>query len=109
MRILRNIIITLLLMALLAISVAGVMIELPRVYHFEPTRINQLGRSFLTVMRPGNMMFWTWFGLALACVLVFLMTVLRPRKQMKIEVQMGGGRVVILDSAIKRYIRGALA
>lgn len=109
MRILRNIIVTLLLIALLGISIVGIMVEFPTIYHYHPTRINELGRSFLRVMRPGNLLLGAWFGLALATVLVFLMTVLRPRKQMKIEVQMGGGRVVILDSAIKRYIRSALA
>lgn len=109
MRILRNILITLLLLALLGISIVGIMVEFPSIYHYHPTRINELGRSFLRVMRPGNLLLGVWVGLALSCVLVFLMTVLRPRKQMKIEVQMGGGRVVILDSAIKRYIRSAIA
>jgi hypothetical protein len=109
MRVLRNIIIVLLLLVLAGISIVGLMIEMPAILSFQPNRLHGLGRSFISVMRPGLGLFWMWFGLAFACLLVLLMTILRPRKQMKIEVQMGGGRVVIMDSAIKRYIRSALA
>ncbi|MGI8908337.1 MAG: alkaline shock response membrane anchor protein AmaP [Candidatus Sumerlaeaceae bacterium] len=109
MRILRNLIIILLLLVLAGISIVGLMVELPTIFHYQPTRINELGRSFIKVMRPGYGLFWMWFALAAASLLVLAMTIIRPRKQMKIEVQMGGGRVVIMDSAIKRYIRSALA
>jgi uncharacterized alkaline shock family protein YloU len=107
--ILRNIIITLLLLTLAAIAVVGVMIEWPPVLNWTPERINELGRSVLRVMRPGMLLFWTWWIVLLGLALVMLMTIARPRKRMKIEVQMGGGRVVIMDAAIKRYVRNALS
>lgn len=109
MLIMRNIIIVLLLLCLAAISVVGFMIEAPPVLHYTPDRLHNLGRSVLQVMRPGLMMFWIWWLLFLGVLLVFFITVARPRKRMKIEVQMGGGRVVIMDAAIKRYIRNALS
>jgi len=109
MLILRNIFITLLLLALAAISVVGLMVEFPAVLHWQPTRLHELGRSFITVMRPGMLLFLMWIVLLLGTLLVFFITVARPRGRMKIEVQMGGGRVVIMDHAIKRYIRNALA
>ncbi len=109
MLILRNIIIVILLLVLAAISVVGIMVEAPQVINYTPDRINALGRSVLTVMRPDYLLFFTWILIFLGTLLVFFMTVLRPRKRMKIEVQMGGGRVVIMDAAIKKYIRNALA
>ncbi len=109
MRILRNIIITLLLLVLAAVSVVGLMVEFPPVLGWTPERVNQLGHSFVDVMRPRHGLLWLWSGLAGGCLLVLLITVFRRRKPMRIEVQMGGGRVVILDSAIKRYIRSALS
>ncbi len=109
MLILRNIIITVLLLTLAAISVVGIMVEAPEIWNWIPARINALGRSVLTVMRPGMMLFLIWWLILLATLLVFFLTVVRPRKRMKIEVQMGGGRVVIMDAAIKKYIRNALS
>lgn len=109
MLIFRNIIIVILLLVLCAISVVGIMVEAPRVLEYTPDRINALGRSVLTVMRPGNLLFYTWIAVFLATLLVFFLTIARPRRRMKIEVQMGGGRVVIMDAAIKKYIRNALA
>ncbi len=109
MLIIRNIIITLLLLTLAAIAVVGFMVEMPAVLNWTPDRINALGRSVLTVMRPGLLLFLVWGVILLALFLVFLITVARPRKRMKIEVQMGGGRVVIMDAAIKKYIRNALS
>lgn len=109
MLILRNIVITLLLLTLLAISVVGLMIEAPPVFHWTPERLHQLGHSVVHIMRPGLLLFWLWWVLFLGTLLVFFITVARPRRRMKIEVQMGGGRVVIMDAAIKRYVRNALA
>ncbi len=109
MLIFRNIIITILLLLLAAISVVGIMVEAPPVLHWTPDRINDLGRSVLTIMRPGMLLFLVWWLVLLATMFVFFITVVRPRKRMKIEVQMGGGRVVIMDAAIKKYIRNALS
>lgn len=109
MLIIRNIVITLLLLCLAAISVVGLMVEFPPVLSWTPDRINQLGHSVLTIMRPGLLLFLVWWLILLGCLLVFFITVARPRRKMKIEVQMGGGRVVIMDAAIKKYIRSALA
>lgn len=109
MRIIRIILVTILLSALAVISVVGLMVELPVILGWRPVRINELGESFVDVMRPRNGLLWMWASLSGGCLLVFLMSVLRRKKAMRIEVQMGGGRVVILDSAIKRYIRSALA
>jgi len=105
----RNTIIVLLLLVLAAISVVGLMVEFPQIVNYTPDRINALGRSVLTVMRPGYLLFTVWVVILLASLLVFFITVARPRRRMKIEVQMGGGRVVIMDAAIKKYIRNALA
>lgn len=109
MLVLRNIIITLLLLTLLGISVVGLMIEAPPVFHWTPERLHQLGHSVVQIMRPGLLLFWLWWVLFLGTLTVFFITVARPRRRMKIEVQMGGGRVVIMDAAIKRYVRNALA
>lgn len=109
MLILRNFIIVILLLLLAAVAVVGLMVEAPPVLNWTPDRINALGRSVLEVMRPGYLLFIIWGSVILGLLLVFLITVARPRRRMKIEVQMGGGRVVIMDAAIKKYIRNALA
>lgn len=109
MRIIKNILIFILLLGFAAVAVTGAMIEFPTILGYNPERIHQLGRSFLEVMRPGNLLFWCWIGVIAALLFIVLISVFGRRKQMRIEVQMGGGRVVILDSAIKRYIRSALA
>lgn len=109
MLILRNIIITILLLVLAGISVVGLMIEAPPIWNFTPDRTNALGRSVLAVLRPGGFLFLCWWLILLGTLLVFFITVGRPRRRMKIEVQMGGGKVVIMDAAIKKYIRNALA
>lgn len=109
MLILRNIVITILLLCLTAISVVGIMVEAPPVLNWTPDRLNQIGHSVVEIMRPGLLLFLIWIVILLSCLLVFFITVARPRRRMKIEVQMGGGRVVIMDAAIKKYIRNALA
>lgn len=109
MLILRNIIITVLLIILAAISIVGLMVEAPTVFSWTPDRINALGRSVLVVMRPGYLLFMVWWLILLGTLLVFFVTVARPGQRMKIEVQMGGGKVVIMDAAIKKYIRNALS
>lgn len=109
MRILRNIIIVLLLLALFGIAVTGLMIEAPAVLGHTPDRINALGRSVITIMRPKLGLFWFWVVMFLGPLLVLLISIARPRRPMKIEVQMGGGKVVIMDSAIKKYIKNALS
>lgn len=109
MLIFRNIIITILLLCLAAISVVGIMVEAPQIWRWTPDRINQIGQSVVEIMRPGLMLFMIWIVVLLSCILVFFITVARPRRRMKIEVQMGGGRVVIMDAAIKKYIRNSLA
>jgi hypothetical protein len=106
---LRNVIIVLLLAALAVISVVGIKVEAPQIWNFTPDRINAIGRSVLTVMRPGYQLFLSWVVILLGVLLTLFLTVARPRRRMKIEVQMGGGRVVIMDAAIKKYIKNALA
>jgi len=111
MRFIRNFIITLLLLVLAAISVIGIMIEMPSILGWKPTAVNEMGSRLMALVRPHpeKERLWLWLAVAGGCLLVLLMSVFRRRKPMRIEVQMGGGRVVILDSAIKRYIRTALA
>ncbi len=109
MLILRNFLITILLLMLAAISVVGIMVEFPQIMQWTPDRINELGRSVVRVMRPGMLLFFVWWFILIASLLVFFLTVGRSRRRMKIEVQMGGGRVVIMDAAIKKYIRSALS
>lgn len=109
MIIIRNLFIVLLLLTLAAISVVGIMVEAPPIANLTPDRTNALGRSVLAVMRPGNLLFFSWVVIFLACLLVFVLSILFPRKRLKIEVQMGGGRIVIMDQAIKKYIRNTLA
>lgn len=109
MLILRNFLITILLLLLAAISIVGIMVEFPQVMQWTPERINELGRSVIRVMRPGMLLFFVWWFILIASLLVFFLTIGRSRRRMKIEVQMGGGRVVIMDAAIKKYIRSALS
>lgn len=107
MIVLRNIIVFLLLLILATIAVVGIMIEAPPVLGWTPDRINALGYSFIHVMRPGYGLLMMWAGVLLLSIVAAYLTF--ARKKMKLEVQMEGGKVIILDSAIKKYIRTALS
>jgi uncharacterized alkaline shock family protein YloU len=113
MRIVRDLLATLLLLALMAISAVGMMIYMPS-FSGRLTRINAMGRGMMEAWSSApptarvNNLFWLWLGLFFAVLLTFLIAYIARQKRAKIEVQMGDGRVVVLDSAIKKYIRTAL-
>lgn len=113
MRILRNILATALLIIFTLISFVGMMVFMPS-FSGRLTRINATGRKIMEAWEaapPGthtNNLFWLWLALFFGCLLTFLMSYAARRRRARIEVQMGDGRVVVLESAIKKYIRTAL-
>lgn len=104
MRIFRNVLVTLLVVVLFGISVVGVMIYFPQIWG--TTRIHVMGTKLLDAWRPD--LFWFWLVLLLMCILALLTTILVVRRKATIELQMGDGRVVILESAIQKYVKTAL-
>lgn len=107
MIIVRNIIIFLLLATLAAIAIVGIMIEAPPILGWVPTRINSIGHSVVAVMRPGYGLMMLWWGILIFIAIASYLTFFK--KKLKLEVQMEGGKVIILDNAIKKYIRNALS
>lgn len=103
MKIIRNILVWLLLAFLLAISFVGTLAYMP---WFE--RINQMGSSWIEVWHRGNGLFWLWMGLFLGTLVTFVLTVAIMRRRAMVYVPMGEGQVVIMESAIRKYIRTAL-
>ncbi len=112
MKTLRNVIVWLLLAATGAISLVGVMATFPTTWG-PLARIQATGLAIVGAWKGGpnqsvNGLFWLFLTLLLLTLLVVLMSVLVSTGRTRIEVQMADGRVVIMDTAIKKYIRTAL-
>lgn len=108
---LRNLLATLMLLVLLAISVVGVMAYFPALGSYT-TRINAMGNNIIAAWEPKNSLlglFGLWLGLMFCTLLTFFIAIPARRRPTRIEVQMGDGRVVILETAIRKYIKTALA
>ena len=105
MRVLREILIIVLSVAVAVVSVVGFMCEFPASPAlFEP--VSRTGKSILAAWRPD--LLWLWVAMFLAAFAVLLLTIFRSRRGAHIEVQLADGKVVILDSAIKKYVRTAM-
>jgi hypothetical protein len=110
MKILRKILAELLLLILLVISLAGVLTQFPAIFGVQPDWLHRKGQELASLWNAGASPFWFWLGLfvsSLATLLFGLLSLIhRPAK---VEVQMADGNVVILDSAIRKYIMTALS
>ena len=105
---LRNTLVFLLLLILTAMAVVGAMATLP----WTPgplERVRETGLEIVKVWQPGGMLFWMFVGVLFGILLVASVTISQLRRSARVEVHMADGRVVILESAIKKYIRTALA
>ena len=105
---LRNTLVFLLLLILTAVAVVGAMATLP----WTPgplARVRETGMEIVRVWQPGGMLFWMFVGVLFGILLVAAVTISQLRRSARVEVHMADGRVVILESAIKKYIRTALA
>jgi hypothetical protein len=108
MRLLRDTFVWLLLIMLAAVCVVGAMALLPT--EWGPfMRVKASGLAVVATYKAGHLLFWIFVGVLFALLLTLMLTIrLRPART-QIEVQMKDGRVVIMDSAIKKYVRTALA
>lgn len=98
----------LLMVALLVASVLGMLVSFPlQSKWFDPVR--NLGHWLIQRLLPEpHMVFWFWFGLFwLVVALGALASALRRHRE-GVTVQLDDGRVVILESAIRKYLRTAL-
>ena len=108
MKTIRNTVVVLLLVLLAAFTVVGAMATLP--WEAGPLqRVRDTGLSIIQVWLAGSLLFWLFIATAFTLLLAAMLTILAFRRQARVEVQMAEGRVVIMESAIKKYIRAALA
>ncbi len=108
MRFLYYVLTRLLIIALLAASVLGMLVHFPLESEwFNPVR--QFGQWLVERVLPTPLsLFWFWFGLFWAVVAIgALATALRKRTG-GIAVGVEGGQIVILDSAVRKFLREAL-
>jgi uncharacterized alkaline shock family protein YloU len=99
---------TILVVILASISVIGIMADFPT-FGGRLTRINAMGNSMVDAWRPGHGLLWLWLGLLISTLATLCLSLALLRRRATIEVQMDDGRVVILETAIRKYIRTALA
>lgn len=110
MRIFRNIVIVFLLTVLAAMSAVGFLAHFPSIMGRPMTRLNLFGANIVDrFWIPGYGFFWFWLLILLLFVLAAVLSLIAFRTQANIEVQMAEGRVVIRETAIRQYIRTALA
>ena len=108
MRLLRDILVWILLIVLAVISVMGAMVLFPTTWG-PFLRMSRAAMAVVDTYRAMDLLFWVFVGLFFATVLTLMLTIrIRPART-QIEVQMKDGRVIIMDSAIKKYVRTALA
>lgn len=108
MRFLYFVMTRLLMVALLAASILGMLVHFPlQSAWFNPIR--QFGHWLVEKVLPTPLsLFWFWLGLFWAVVAIgALATALRKRTG-GIAVGVDGGRIVILDSAVRKFLREAL-
>lgn len=103
---LRNLMLVLIVFAMFIVSLVGLMVEFPLLGGMA-AMVSETGKSIVATWRLGGGMFWIWLALFLACLVVVLTSLLGLRETTRFEVQMEHGRVVLLASAIKKYIRAA--
>jgi uncharacterized alkaline shock family protein YloU len=98
----------LLMIVLLAASILGMLVTFPLSSPwFDPVR--HFGHWLMQWVLPQpRLVFWFWFGLFWAIVALGALASALRKRSGGIAVQLDGGRVVILDSAIRKYLREAL-
>ncbi|MCX7020386.1 MAG: alkaline shock response membrane anchor protein AmaP [bacterium] len=106
MRFLRDSLNTLLICAMLIMGFVGMMAYFPTFNGTFPL-ISRTGASIIQAWSQA--LLWVWLGLFLACVLIIVLSIIMARRGAHIEVDMEGGRVIILDSAIRKYVRAAVS
>jgi uncharacterized alkaline shock family protein YloU len=107
MRVIRNTLAAILLVAFAGISVVGVMACFPT-FGGRFTRIHDYGMAVVAAWRTHGLL-WLWLGLLVSTVATLVMSLALARRRAMVEVEMEDGRVVILETAIRKYIRQALA
>lgn len=115
MKLLRDILISLLLIVFMIFSAVGIMNYFPSLGDGRKgasilgrfsTKIQDTGHEVIRVWSSGLLNLWV--AVLLACIVVCVITFMIWRRKEHIEIKMGDGKVVILDSAIKKYVRTAL-
>jgi uncharacterized alkaline shock family protein YloU len=108
MKLLHAILSRLLMVALIAASVLGMLVTFPLESRwFDPIR--KLGEWLVARILPQpHMLFWFWFGLFWALVALGALASALRRRTEGVTVAIDDGRVVILESALRKYLRATL-
>jgi uncharacterized alkaline shock family protein YloU len=108
MKLLHAILSRLLMIALIAASVLGMLVTFPLESRwFDPIR--KLGEWLVARVLPQpHMLFWFWFGLFWALVALGALASALRRRTEGVTVAIDDGRVVILESALRKYLRATL-
>ncbi|MCX7624623.1 MAG: alkaline shock response membrane anchor protein AmaP [Candidatus Sumerlaeaceae bacterium] len=98
----------LLMVALLVASILGMLVTFPlKSPWFDPVR--QLGQWLVERMLPQpHMLFWFWFGLFWAVVALGALASTLRRRTEGVTVSAEEGKVIILEAALRKYLRAAL-
>jgi uncharacterized alkaline shock family protein YloU len=98
----------LLMIVILAASVAGMLINFPfESKWFDPIR--HFGNWLVQWILPRpHMIFWFWFGIFWVIIALGALASALRRRTDGIAVELDGGKVVILESAIRKFLRTAL-
>jgi hypothetical protein len=98
----------LLMIVILAASVAGMLINFPfESKWFDPIR--HFGNWLVQWILPRpHMIFWFWFGIFWVIIALGALASALRRRTDGIAIELDGGKVVILESAIRKFLRTAL-
>lgn len=109
MKFIRNLLFTILMLTLLVASVVEMLVLFP-VDSVFVAPLRGLGEWVVrhTVPTPA-MKFWFWFGVFWCTLGLSCLSWALRRKTAGVEVKMEAGKVVILESAIRKYLRNSLA
>lgn len=108
MKWLYQLLLRLVMAVLLVASILGMLVTFPlRSKWFDPVR--DFGNWLVERILAGpHMVFWFWFGLFWAIIAIGGLASLLRRRTEGVAIQIEDGRVVILESAIRKYLRSAL-
>jgi uncharacterized alkaline shock family protein YloU len=98
----------LLMIVLLAASILGMLVTFPLSSPWFDS-VRHFGHWLMQWVLPQpRLVFWFWFGLFWAIIALGALASALRKRSGGIAVQLDGGRVVILESAIRKYLREAL-
>ncbi|MGC8739844.1 MAG: hypothetical protein ACP5QZ_02990 [Candidatus Sumerlaeaceae bacterium] len=108
MKWLYHLLLRLLMAILLIASVLGMLVSFPlKSKWFDPVR--DFGNWLVERILAGpHMVFWFWFGLFWAIIAIGALASLLRRRTEGVAIAIEDGRVVILESAIRKFLRTAL-